>query len=310
MNVAEELLGGKSLTLAHFVIYFVRAQALSEVGHHEAAAKDMSMLFEMAHCMGTALQLHDCLLAEAQLAESRGDHRAALSALREGLALAADVPLCYFHVWRPATLARLMALALENDIEPEAACTIIRERKLAPPQPLQPLDRWPRRYRAQMLGQFAPMRDGVCIGRAPSAKLALLQSLIWHGGRNISIDQVADDLWPDKDGDRAENTLRVTILRLRELLGEKGAISVAHRTISLDPSLWWSDLDEYLLIGSGDALWTRSARKKTRDAFIRALNHLRSFWERAGESEIADRCRRRALTAQADCEQPGSPAPL
>lgn len=228
-----------------------------------------------------------------------------------------------------------MALALENGIEPEAAHKIIRERKLAPPRPLRPLDPWPRRYRVRMFGPFSLTRDGVCIAKAQSAKLALLQSLIWHGGRNVSIGKIVDDVWPEKDGDRAENTLQVTLLRLRELLGEKNAISVVNRTISLDPSLWGPDLEEFrsliallqeelaqarscdkksritflqdrllavyggdLLVDAGDALWIRSARRKTRETFIRMLIQLQSFWERAGEAERADLCRRRARAAE------------
>ncbi len=331
MDGAVRMLGGTSLTFAHFVICFVRAQALSEAGLHDAAANDLRLLFEMADCMGTALQRHHCLLLEALLAENRGEREASLLAVRDALALAADAPLCHFLVWRPAALARLLALALANEIEPEAAARIVRERKLAAPQPLRPLDRWPRRYRVQMLGPFSLTRDGVGIAGTQSTRLALLQSLIWHGGRNVSIDAVADDLWPDKDGDRAENTLQVTLLRLRELIGDKAAISVANRAISLDPALWWSDLDEFralvealdawkhrgkseidksqllllhdrllrldgehLLAGAGSALWIRSARRKTKDIFVRALLHLQSLWERAGEPERADACRRRA----------------
>jgi hypothetical protein len=339
MDSAADLLGVSSLTFAHFVIYFVRAQALSEAGVHDAAANDLRALHEMADRMGTALQRHHCLLLEALLADNRADREASLLTLRAALALAADAPLCHFLVWRPAALARLLALALANEIEPEAASRIVHERKLPPPQPLRPLDRWPRRYRVQMLGRFSVTRDGVCIAGAQSIKLALLQSLIWHGGRNVSIDAVVDDLWPDKDGDRAENTLQVTILRLRELIGDKGAISVANRTISLDPSLWWSDLGEFralveavhdkmgrplggidkgevlrlherllqldgddLLAGAGDALWVRSARKKTKDLFIRTLLHLHSLWERAGEPELANACRRRAQTAGSEVD--------
>ena len=249
----------------------MRAQARSEAGQHEAAQADLAALFRMAECMGTPLQRHYCLLMAARLAENRGDRDAALVALRDGLALAADAPLCYFLVWRPATLAHLMALALENDIEPEAAHKIIRERKLAPPRPLRPLDPWPRRYRVRMLGDFSLTRDGVCVARAQSAKLALLQSLIWHGGRNVSIGKIVDDVWPEKDGDRAENTLQVTLLRLRELLGEKNAISVVNRTISLDPSLWGPDLEEFrslIALLQEELAQARSCDKKSRITFL------------------------------------------
>lgn len=335
MDAATDYVGREGLTWAHAVIYFVRAQALSQIGQHEPAARDIARLTEMARCMNNRLLRHHCLLAEAELALNRGEEAAALAALRQGLALAPSVPLCHAYPWRPAVLARLMAMALAHGIEPEGAAKIIRERGLTPPAGETVPALWPRRYHVKMFGQFSLTRDGACIPGTRSTKLALLQSVIWHGGRNVSVDVIADDLWPEKDGDRAENTLQVTILRLRELIGDKSAIRVANRAVSLDPSLWRCDVDEFraiidaihgvarrlrgeadtrqvlrlqhrllelyredLLVDAGDALWVRSARRKTKEVFIRALDNLCSIWERAGEPEKADVCRRRAREAR------------
>jgi LuxR family transcriptional regulator, maltose regulon positive regulatory protein len=192
-----------------------------------------------------ALIMHHYHLAEAQLALNRGDQAAALAALRRGLALAPHVPLCHLYVWRPAVLARLMALALEHDIEPDAAAKVIRERSLEPPWPLRAGDRWPRRFRVLMLGCSSVARDGVSIGNRHRSPLALLHCLIWHGGREVGIDILAGDLWPDKEGPKAQQALDVTLLRLRRLVDDRNAIIVARRTVTLAPSLWWSDLGEF-----------------------------------------------------------------
>ena len=44
----------------------------------------------------------------------------------------------------------------------------------------------------------------------------LLKAVIVHGGRNVSKDILTDLLWPDKEGDLAEGSLKVTLTRLRK----------------------------------------------------------------------------------------------
>ena len=123
MDHAIDYIGRDGLTWAHAVIYFVRGQARSELGEHEPALRDIARLHEMARRMDNRLLAHQCLLVEAELALNRGEEEAALTALRQGLALARLVPLCHAYPWRPAVLARLMALALAHAIDAEGALT-------------------------------------------------------------------------------------------------------------------------------------------------------------------------------------------
>jgi LuxR family transcriptional regulator, maltose regulon positive regulatory protein len=341
LDTAMDMLGEESLTWAHIVIGFVRGQAHSEIGLHALASRDVALLSAMAHKMGNnALLLHHSFLAEAQLALNRGEDAAALAALREGLARAAQVPICYAYVWKPQTLARLMALALEHEIEPEAAVAIIRQRNLKPPDLTKVSERWPRRFCVTMFGDFSLTRDGVRVDERQRAQLALLQCLICRGGRQISMDSLCDDLWPDAEGDRARQALDVTLLRLRRLLDDKAAIVVANHTITLDPALWKSDLAEFrevvnavvneaaaphvdsskdriadlqdrllnlyrgeLLAGMREVLWVLNARKKTERLFVRALSCLGTYWERTADPAAAERCYRRALQIEPNSER-------
>ena len=50
----------------------------------------------------------------------------------------------------------------------------------------------------------------------------LLKALIVHGGQKIPMDQLADLLWPDAEGDQAYRNLKVLIWRLRRLGLEDG----------------------------------------------------------------------------------------
>ena len=51
---------------------------------------------------------------------------------------------------------------------------------------------------------------------------ALLKALIVQGGRKVSMEQLADTLWPDSEGDQAYRNLKVLVWRLRHLGLDKG----------------------------------------------------------------------------------------
>jgi hypothetical protein len=56
-------------------------------------------------------------------------------------------------------------------------------------------------------------------GKAQRKPLELLWLLVAADDRGLAEDFVADELWPDLDGDRAMHTLRTTLYRLRKLIG-------------------------------------------------------------------------------------------
>ena len=70
----------------------------------------------------------------------------------------------------------------------------------------------------------------------------LLKALIVHGGTKVSYDLLKDLLWPEADGDVAENSLKVAISRLRRMVSSgKGKpvqwILVKQRKVSLARSI-------------------------------------------------------------------------
>ncbi len=66
----------------------------------------------------------------------------------------------------------------------------------------------------------------------------LLKALIVSGGTKVAYEHLADTLWPDADGDRAEQNLKVALSRLRRLGCRKGEepiqwIAVKNKKVSL-----------------------------------------------------------------------------
>jgi DNA-binding SARP family transcriptional activator len=94
------------------------------------------------------------------------------------------------------------------------------------------------------LGVFELIVDGApqSFGKKPARRtLALLKAIIAFGGREVCRAAVADALWPDLDGDRAQNALEVTLHRLRERLRVPGVLVSRQGRLSLSPDLVWVD---------------------------------------------------------------------
>jgi DNA-binding SARP family transcriptional activator len=93
------------------------------------------------------------------------------------------------------------------------------------------------------LGRFqvevggTPLRSGRKAQRRP---LDLLKLLIAYGGQGVPAEQIAEDLWPDSEGDAALAALRTTLSRLRKLLGAT-AILGAGRALTLNQEACWVD---------------------------------------------------------------------
>jgi DNA-binding SARP family transcriptional activator len=109
--------------------------------------------------------------------------------------------------------------------------------------PESELDRTPRVI-VRTLGRFELIVDGapLSFGKKPARRtLALLKAIIAFGGRDVCRAAVADALWPDLDGDRAQNALEVTLHRLRERLRVPSTLVSQQGRLSLCGDLVWVD---------------------------------------------------------------------
>ncbi len=141
-------------------------------------------------------------------------------------------------------MPRLLALALAQDIEPDAARGLIQRHRLtAPPEADH---RWPWPVRVRVLGSLEVEVDGAPL--PPSRKesrrlLELLQLIAAHGTAPLPLDRVADALWPDAEGDAARNALDNALHRLRKTLGCDDCIVLRQGALSLNAQRCWTDVD-------------------------------------------------------------------
>lgn len=114
------------------------------------------------------------------------------------------------------------------------------------------------------LGRFSARvhNEAIRLPRSRQQKpLELLQALIAFGGREVHCELLSQALWPDADGDDAQNAYDVTLHRLRNIFMIKGLFTQRDRKLSLSNELAWVDV------------WT----------FERLVNHSEQLLERASD---------------------------
>jgi len=177
----------------------------------------------------------------AHVALCRGKRSDALRHLRSGLDAANNPVKAEMLRWISTALPALLDLALQFDVAPDLTRDLIR--RFDVPAPVNACAGWPWPVRIETLGKFEVLVNGAPLavrGRARYKQYELLKLLVCQMGRSISADAAAEWLWPDAEGDGAQNSLKVTLHRLRRLLGHE-AVRVHDGKLALDPRTCWVD---------------------------------------------------------------------
>jgi len=236
-------------------------------------------------------------MVEAWAVAIQGDRRSSAERLRSALRSSKiDYGWCQLR-YIDTTLAHMLPIALEEDIEADQARWLIRTFRLRPPSP--DIERWPWPLRIRTLGEFEVQvnEQPLEVGRkTPRKVLALLKALVALGPRDVPEQHVVDALWPDDEGDAGHKALSITVLRLRRLLGDNELIRQQGGKLSIDPQRCWVDawaferrlasgdasqVDRTLALYQGsflpddtDASFTVAARERLRAKFVHALCEL------------------------------------
>lgn len=227
--------------------------------------------------------------------------------------------------WRPEMMAKLCAKALESEIEVNFVQDLIRRHNLHPIQPALAPTHWPWPIKILTLGRFAIEIDGQPLqftGKVPRKPLQLLKALLASGRTEASETYIADQLWPDTEGDAAHKTLVKTVERLRKVLGARAVIHLQDGKMKLDSHVFWidvwtfeallaqreegnaiderenklSDAECALELYQGSFLpedtaepWTAPLRERLKQKYIRNLAMLCHTWSQDGKGNTAVR---------------------
>lgn len=214
------------------------ALPLFRLGRDAEAAGHLDRCRQLTARMGSKAIEYLCLLTESRVALERHEQSRGLAALARALAISRECGGLVMGWWGPEAMARLYAAALESGIETAYVRELIRRMGLTPPDPLEAPEDWPWPVEIHALGRFEIVKDGQPLrfaGKAQQKPLELLMSLVAHGGTEVPWALLADDLWPDAEGDAGYRALVTTVQRLRKLLDHPEAIRFGEGAVSLDP---------------------------------------------------------------------------
>lgn len=215
------------------------AKVLIELGETGKAREQLDAALQYARVMRSLFTEVHCLLTKASIELKEIHIDQANETMQKGLRIAHQNDyLCLDYWWRPKMMAELLAHALEAGIEVEYVRSVIRRRNLRAPSPA--LKHWPYSVKIATLGQFEITIDDVPLtfsGKTQRKPLELLKYLCATGTQGANQDDIEEALWPDADGEAADQAFRTTLHRLRKLLRHDDAVQLSDRHVFLDPSL-------------------------------------------------------------------------
>jgi DNA-binding SARP family transcriptional activator len=187
---------------------------------------------------------YEAAWAHALVSRAESDRRALERSLRDALRLSFQHGYVLTRLWLPKEYAILCAEALGLGLDPLHLQHVIRAAEL--PAPGATASRWPWAMKIRVLGDVQIEIDGLPVtfdGKAQRRPLELLLALAAAGGRRRNARQLADELWPDCDGDPL-NAFQVALHRLRRLLRDERLVRLAGGEAWLDSNRCWIDLAE------------------------------------------------------------------
>jgi len=311
------------------------ARVMFYSGDRERAVSTMRETRSVGKNMRCAGIEYVTYLTEAEFALLMNDTASCIEGLRHALPIARRHGFQTRTWWHPGIMSRLYAVALEHEIEADYVRSLIRKRRLLPPEG-GATESWPYPVKIHALGRFDILRDGAPLkfsGKVQRKPLDLLQVLIALGGRDVPEAHLSDILWPDAAGDDAHRAFLTTLQRLRRVLGYKDALVSADGRLTLDPRYAWVDVSafERLLNQAETAEHERrgeaacdlrikalglyrghfsgqetapavSLRERLRDKYLRHSEALGRYWEQIGNWARALECYLKALEVDALAE--------
>ncbi len=218
---------------------FGLAQVLFEQGHRARARECLAAVLQTAIEVRSVVLQFMCQLVRSHFEHEAGESEASLASLREGLAIGRAAGCRnFFGWWRPALMAGRCIAALRHGIEADYVRELVRTFDLAPDETAQGVEGWPFRVEITSLGHFELRIDGAPVAfsrKAQRRPVELLLAVVALGGRDVGVLRLQELLWPDADGDLAQRAFKVTLHRLRRLLGVDDALVLDSGRLRLEP---------------------------------------------------------------------------
>lgn len=237
------------------------AQLLALGARHEDSRQQLGRALDFAMVMPSPILQFRSQLTLAWSWFLEGEESRGREALRKGLTIGRERNYLNCHpLWIPEMMVDLFARALHAGIEVDYVRRFILERDLSPGNRYP--EHWPWLVQVHTLGYFEVRRREEPLqteGKAKQRVLELLKVMVAFGPHGAALDTIAQMLWPQAEGDAANDALRVALHRLRKLLGTDRAVIVAEGKVSLNDKCCWVDAWAMERLLSADSDYTVEA---------------------------------------------------
>jgi two-component SAPR family response regulator len=320
LKVAAEI----GTPLSHNFALINRAYVMHELGKDKEAVDHLSQAYGNATRSKNKLQLFSILLARSRFDFDQGNEASGISFLKKAFAIGSEEGI--MPTSPSSNLSIFCGKALEAGIEIEYVQKMIRIRKLTPEKPHFYLENWPWPVKIFTFGGFELLMDGRPVQserKIQKKPLSMLKAMIAFGGRGVREDQIQDALWPEADGDMANQSFATNLHRLRQLLGYEGAILRQEGKLTLNDRFCWVDtwafevimeqadillkkrksegafqlIEKAIRIYKGpflakeiDQPWTVSMAERLRNKFLRNVEKLGQYYQESAQWEKALDC--------------------
>jgi len=220
-----------------------RAQLLFELGRREEAGLCLREV-EEGNATHSAYIRYMLSCTLAWVAFQDGDPGEGETALARAMAIGAERRVLMHHFWSPRIMGYLCCQALARGIEPEYVHELVARHQLIPDAELPPGVNWPWPLKIYTLGHFQLETRGERLafsGKKQAKPLSLLKALVVHGEQGVPADSLCDLIWPDAEGDAAHSSLKMTLSRLRRLLGDARLVELKEGRLALNGNMCWVD---------------------------------------------------------------------
>ncbi len=239
-NIAVELVDQASAPLPVWVSHSMLGYACIEAGQFELADKHLARVHQVVEAIRTHAAAWVYHMVRSYLEFRRENRQQMLEHLGSCFRLGQEKDMKASAVWPPRMVSTLCSLALEHDIEPDYARSIINIYHYAPQDALHLSEHWPWPIKIYTLGRFGILLDEQAID-TESRPFDLLKTLLALGGRDVHIEKIMDILWPEAEGDQARASFKTTLHRLRKALGDMDVLVLKNHRLSLNEQYVWVD---------------------------------------------------------------------
>lgn len=211
----------------------------------DAARKYLVVAEQFADRSGNQTFRYESLLASAQLALYLQDEPTLRERLSVALAYAREngvLRMNAFGMLIPE-VAPLFSKALEYGIEVKYVKKIILALRMKPNNRALTLGDWPWEVKIYTFSYFEVEVNGQLLplaGKQKSRPIQLLKLLVVEQGKPLNIQTVMERLWPDVDSEKAETSYKVTVSRLRKLIGKDNLLQYENK-LYLNTEKCWAD---------------------------------------------------------------------